>query len=148
MFSHHDLGVHVSMHYCVFPQFQSKTSWCTDRFGSLVCNIQSLVLETFFSRTTSPKCTFEFKEIRLQPIIFLTLDFSFSARVVQYRHGYRLSTVRNKVTGWRKQPLLADGWEVIINFVLMMKKKLVVEKVCSWLGVTDKEIQSWICFLH
>jgi len=54
--------------------------------------------------------------------VFLILDFSFTARVVKYRHGYRLSTIRKKVMGWRKQPLLADGWEVMINLILLRKK--------------------------
>lgn len=91
----------------------------------MVCNVQSLVLETLFSWTTSPKYTFEFKEIQLQKIkeVLNTLNFAFSTGVVEYRNGYSISTVRNKMMGWgREQCLLADGWQVVMSFVLMRKK--------------------------
>lgn len=39
--------------------------------------------------------------------------------------------------GWgREQSLLADGWQVVMRFVLMRKKKMVLEKVSCCLGVS------------
>lgn len=40
--------------------------------------------------------------------------------------------------GWRKQPLLADGWEVMINLVFLRKKiigagkDLLLARVTGW----------------